>query len=50
MHHPVHKTLKAAYSFYNVTTKTPLIDLMADALVLAKNVSLYLIRVPVCVK
>ena len=38
MHHPVHKQLKAAYSFYNVSEKTPLIDLMQDALILAKQV------------
>lgn len=37
MHHPVHKQLKAAYSFYNVSQKTPLIDLMQDALILAKQ-------------
>lgn len=37
MHHPVHKTVKAAYSFYNVSTKTPWIDLMNDALISAKN-------------
>lgn len=37
MHHPVHKTLKAAYSFYNVSTETPWLDLMQDALVVAKN-------------
>ncbi|XP_063054703.1 glycylpeptide N-tetradecanoyltransferase 2 isoform X1 [Engraulis encrasicolus] len=36
MHHPQHKSLKAAYSFYNVHTHTPLIDLMNDALILAK--------------
>lgn len=39
MNHPTHKSLKAAYSFYNVHTKTPLIDLMSDALILAKSVS-----------
>ena len=39
MHHPVHKQLKAAYSFYNVSQKTPLIDLMQDALILAKQVN-----------
>jgi glycylpeptide N-tetradecanoyltransferase len=39
MHHPVHKTLKAAYSFYNVSTITNWVDLMSDALVSAKNVS-----------
>ena len=38
MHHAVHKQLKAAYSFYNVCHKTPLIDLMQDALILAKQV------------
>ena len=38
MQHPKHKTLKAAYSFYNVSTKTPLIELINDALIMAKNV------------
>ena len=38
MHHPTHKQLKAAYSFYNVSEKTPLVDLMQDALILAKQV------------
>jgi glycylpeptide N-tetradecanoyltransferase len=37
MHHPVHKSLKAAYAFYNVSTRTPWTDLMMDALVVAKN-------------
>nr|CAD7407252.1 unnamed protein product [Timema poppensis] len=37
MHHPTHKMLKAAYSFYNVSTKTGWLDLMSDALVSAKN-------------
>ena len=37
--HPVHKLLKAAYSFYNVPGKHKLADLMSDALVLAKEVS-----------
>ncbi|CAA3020711.1 glycylpeptide N-tetradecanoyltransferase 1-like [Olea europaea subsp. europaea] len=32
-----HSTLKAAYSFYNVSTKTPLIQLMNDALIVAKK-------------
>ncbi|XP_043923442.1 glycylpeptide N-tetradecanoyltransferase 2 isoform X2 [Protopterus annectens] len=36
MHHPIHKSLRAAYSFYNVHTITPLLDLMNDALILAK--------------
>ena len=34
--HPTHKSLNAAYSFYNVHTQTPLLDLMSDALVLSK--------------
>jgi len=37
MHHPVHKSLKAAYSFYNVSTATAWPDLMGDALIVAKN-------------
>ncbi|KAG5832289.1 hypothetical protein ANANG_G00289510 [Anguilla anguilla] len=37
MNHPVHHSLKAAYSFYNVHTTTPLLDLMGDALILAKS-------------
>nr|CAG4645497.1 EOG090X055U [Lynceus sp. MCZ IZ 141354] len=37
MHHPVHKSLKAAYSFYNASTATPWIDLMNDALITARN-------------
>lgn len=36
--HPVHKLLRAAYSFYNVSTETSLKDLMYDALILAKKV------------
>lgn len=31
-----YSTLKAAYSYYNVSTKTPLIQLMNDALIVAK--------------
>jgi len=38
MHHPVHKTLKAAYAFYNVSTRTAWFELMQDALIVAKNV------------
>ena len=38
--HPTDKKLKAAYSFYNVSTATPLADLIGDALVLAKKVKL----------
>lgn len=41
MHHPLHGSLKAAYSFYNVHTQTPLLDLMNDALILAKLVKLH---------
>lgn len=39
MHHQTHKTLRAAYSFYNVSTKTPWLELMQDALISARNVS-----------
>lgn len=45
MHHPLHRSLKAAYSFYNVHTQTPLLDLMNDALILAKMVMLLYIVV-----
>ena len=38
MSHPTHNKLKAAYSFYNVSTITPWVDLIGDALVLAKKV------------
>ncbi|KAL8560348.1 Glycylpeptide N-tetradecanoyltransferase 2 [Nucella lapillus] len=37
MHHPNHKLLRAAYSFYNVSGATPWVDLMQDALIIAKN-------------
>lgn len=37
MHHPTYRTLKAAYSFYNVSTKTPLVELMQDALISARD-------------
>ncbi|BFZ01130.1 hypothetical protein BsWGS_04169 [Bradybaena similaris] len=37
MHHPVHKSLFAAYSFYNASTKTPWVDLIQDALIVAKQ-------------
>jgi len=36
---PIHKTLNAAYSYYNVSTKTPMKDLMQGALILAKQAS-----------
>lgn len=32
-----HSTLKAAYSYYNVSTKTPLVQLINDALIMAKR-------------
>ncbi|XP_052183790.1 glycylpeptide N-tetradecanoyltransferase 1-like [Diospyros lotus] len=32
-----YSTLKAAYSYYNVSTKTPLLQLMNDALIIAKQ-------------
>lgn len=32
-----HSILKAAYSYYNVSTKTPLLQLMNDALIVAKK-------------
>jgi len=34
---PKHNTLRAAYSYYNVSSVTPLVNLMQDALILAKN-------------
>jgi len=34
---PKHKSLKAAYSYYNVATSTSLVNLMRDCLVFAKN-------------
>ncbi|CAB4069606.1 NMT [Lepeophtheirus salmonis] len=37
MSHPVHSNVKAAYSFYNVSSETPWADLMGDALILAKK-------------
>lgn len=37
VNHPTHKTLYAVYSFYNVSTYTPMKDLMQDALILAKE-------------
>ncbi|VDM48540.1 unnamed protein product [Toxocara canis] len=37
MHHPVYKSIRAAYSFYNVATTVPLKQLMNDALILAHN-------------
>ncbi|XP_064777937.1 glycylpeptide N-tetradecanoyltransferase 1b [Oncorhynchus masou masou] len=37
LNHPVHKGLKAAHSFYCVSSSTPLPDLMEDTLFLAKS-------------
>ncbi|CAD8061547.1 unnamed protein product [Paramecium sonneborni] len=34
---PKHTHLRAAYSYYNVATQTPIVQLMYDALILAKN-------------
>ena len=40
MNHATYKEVKAAYSFYNVATgDIQLVDLMHDALIVAKNVS-----------
>lgn len=48
MNHATHKDVKAAYSFYNVTTEgVHLIDLMSDALVVAKNVRVHIL-VTIC--
>jgi glycylpeptide N-tetradecanoyltransferase len=38
MNHPQYNILKAAYLFYHVATKTPLVKLMNDVLICAKNV------------
>ena len=38
VHHPVHRSLNVAYSFYYFHTKTPLKDLLLDALIIAKQV------------
>lgn len=35
--HAVHKEVRAAYSYYNVATQTPLTQLMNDALIFAKK-------------
>uniref|UniRef100_A0A8C9C2B7 Glycylpeptide N-tetradecanoyltransferase n=1 Tax=Phocoena sinus TaxID=42100 RepID=A0A8C9C2B7_PHOSS len=34
INHPTHKSLKAAYTFYNIHAQTPPLDLMSNALVL----------------
>lgn len=38
MNNPQYNLLKAAYSYYNISTKTPMSDLMNDLLISAKNV------------
>lgn len=38
--HPQYNTLRAAYSFYNVVSKTPLTQFMNDLLISAKNLGL----------
>ena len=37
MNHPNHSFINAAYSVYNVSTATPWVELMGDALILAKR-------------
>ena len=37
MGHERHKRLEAAYSFYNVHTKTPFVQLMNDSLIKARD-------------
>lgn len=37
MHNPLHKRIRAAYSFYNVASSVPLNRLMNDALIVSKN-------------
>ncbi|XP_062517516.1 glycylpeptide N-tetradecanoyltransferase 2-like [Corticium candelabrum] len=37
MHHPEHKTLRAVYAFYYVSTATTVADLFQDALILANK-------------
>lgn len=40
MNHKTYKDVKAAYSFYNVPSEeVPIVKLMQDALIIAKNVS-----------
>lgn len=40
MHHPQYKVLKAAYSFYNVVSKTPINEFMNDMLIAARNLEM----------
>jgi len=37
LNHPKYSTLNAAYSWYNVSTKTPLVQLMKDILIIASK-------------
>lgn len=37
LNNPKYQTLRAAYSYYNVSTKTPIPALILDALIIAKN-------------
>lgn len=37
INNPKHSTLNAAYSYYNVATSMPLVDLMRDCLIQARN-------------
>ncbi|KAH7731250.1 N-myristoyltransferase 2 [Aphelenchoides avenae] len=37
MNHPTHKVIRAAYAFYNVANTVPLLQLMNDALILARK-------------
>lgn len=46
--HPKHKTMYAAYSFYNVPGKHSIEDILTDAMVLARNVSAWPARQPAC--
>ena len=41
MHHPGHKTMYAAYSYYTVANKHTLTQLMKDILIIAKQVTQY---------
>lgn len=38
MNHPTHKVIRAAYAFYNVANTVPIVQLMNDALILARKV------------
>ena len=38
INHPLHKTLFVAYCYYYASTKTPLVDLIRDLMIVAKEV------------